>query len=65
MSETIAYSDEKLMERAVTFPRNLAMQDRARWAIVRDIFCVGSTTAHAICKRFGANPDDIVKGQQI
>ena len=65
MSEAVPYSDEELIRRAVLYPAHPLGVDRARWAIVRDVFAVGSTTAASICRRFGANPDDMIQGRQI
>lgn len=32
-------------------------QRRPTWALVSDLFGVGSTTAHVMCKRAGFDPD--------
>lgn len=32
-----------------------------RWVAVMDTFVVGSTYAHLICRRFGMDPDEMVK----
>ena len=32
-----------------------------RWAWVSNHFGVGSTVAHALCKEFGLDPDEMVK----
>ena len=31
-----------------------------RWVAVRDVFCVGSSSAHELCRRFGLDPDELV-----
>lgn len=31
-----------------------------RWAAVRDLFCVGSTQAKGLCRRYGVDPDEAV-----
>lgn len=33
-----------------------------RWAAVSELCAVGSTTAHALCRRFGVDPDEKVGG---
>ena len=33
---------------------------RLRWAAVADVLAVGSTTAHALCRRFGLDPEETV-----
>ncbi|MEQ8888572.1 MAG: hypothetical protein RID93_13090 [Sandaracinaceae bacterium] len=33
-----------------------------RWVHVRDACAVGSTSAHALCRRFGLDPDEEVGG---
>lgn len=49
-------SDESdLVERAV---RNAKMPGSPRWAAVKRVFAVGSTRAHALCVRFGLDPDE-------
>lgn len=36
---------------------------RVRWAHVRDLFCTGSTTAIALCRQYGLNPDEEIGGK--
>lgn len=33
-----------------------------RWALVRDAFGTGSGVATALCRRFGFDPDEVLKG---
>lgn len=49
-------TDAGLVERAV---RNAGRTGppRPRWAAVRDVFAVGSTSARVLCRRYGLNPD--------
>lgn len=57
-------TDAEILERAVraarspTLPRGFR---HARWVAVRDAFCVGSTTATELCRRFGLDPDEVVR----
>jgi hypothetical protein len=52
------YSVESLMEYAIRFARNPSQTPRPRWAIVRDMFGVGSTMATKLCERFGLDPHE-------
>lgn len=62
MSEVIGYSDEELIKRAVVHPAHRLAGDMPRWAVVKVVFCTGSTVAKALCRRFNVDPDEIVKG---
>lgn len=54
--------DEQLLERAVRGARNSRSSASVpRWVAVRDLFCVGSTTANGLCRRFGLDPDENVR----
>lgn len=33
---------------------------RFRWIAVRDVFAVGSTSAVALCRRFGVDPNETI-----
>ena len=48
-------SDKGLVERAV---RNASLPGQPRWVAVKRTFAVGSTSAHALCRRFGLDPDE-------
>ena len=48
-------SDADLVERAV---RNASKPGSPRWVAVRETFAFGSTSAHALCRRFGLDPDE-------
>lgn len=52
-------TDADLVERAVR-GAHTGRRVGVRWAHVRDTFCVGSTTAAALCVRFGLDPDEQV-----
>jgi len=38
---------------------------RPRWAIVTDVFAIGSTAAHALCREFDLEPDELLKHPDI
>lgn len=56
------YSDGELVKRAVTYPVNAYSYSAPRWSCVKQMFGVGSTVSHALCRRFQCNPDDLIKG---
>lgn len=49
-------SDKELVERAV---RNARRPGYQKWAGVMDVFAVGSTSAQALCREFGLDPDAV------
>lgn len=56
-------SDDTLLRRAVISARS---RDKGhvkhpRWVAVMDAFALGSTYAHQLCRRFGVDPDEMVK----
>lgn len=55
-------SDTELLLWAVAHAGNHAVQRLQRWAHVMDMFCVGSTSAHELCRRAGVDPDEQVGG---
>lgn len=56
-------SDEDLLKRAVANAR--VMRGRTcyheRWIGVSDVFALGYTYSKQLCRRFGFNPDELVK----
>lgn len=56
--------DAQLLERAV---RSALERDRRkgerhpRWVAVADVFALGSTFSAQLCRRFGLDPDEMVK----
>lgn len=54
--EACGGTDARLLEWAV---RNVKKPGMPKWVAVRDLFAVGSTSAHAICRRFGVDPDEM------
>lgn len=56
--------DEELLKRAVAACRGRGYRKGAkhpRWVAVMDNFSLGSTYAHELCRRFGHDPDEMVK----
>jgi hypothetical protein len=56
--------DDELLRRAVRCCRSPGArkgQKHARWIAVVDTFALGSTFAHQLCRRFGLDPDEMVK----
>lgn len=56
--------DEELLRRAVRTARCRSMRKgvkHPRWTAVMDAFCLGSTFAHQLCRRFDLDPDEEVK----
>lgn len=56
-------SDEELLRRAVTNARANVPKARAhyRWVAVMETFMLGSGFAMELCRRFGLDPDELVK----
>lgn len=55
--------DEELLRRAVTSARGKyrAGFGHMRWQAVMTCFGLGSTYAHQLCRRFGLDPEEVVK----
>lgn len=56
--------DEVLLERAVHSARawdRRRGEKHPRWVAVMDAFALGSTFAAQLCRRFGLDPDEMVK----
>lgn len=63
-STEIEIDDETLLGRAVRSARDRSArkgQRHARWVAVMDAFALGSTYARILCRRFGLDPDEMVK----
>ncbi|WP_156959039.1 hypothetical protein [Labrenzia sp. DG1229] len=57
-------SDDTLLERAVRSARARSTRKgvkHPRWTAVMDAFSLGSTYSRELCRRFGLNPDEMVK----
>ncbi len=55
-------SDERLLEWAVRNAGHHARKRTSRWVHVMEMLGFGSTSAHAMCRRFGMDPDEIAGG---
>jgi hypothetical protein len=56
-------SDAELLRRAIVYAKpNVGMASRQRWACVKDVFGVGSTTATILCREAGVDPDEELTG---
>jgi hypothetical protein len=55
-------TDEELLRRAMRTCRPAGARIRApRWVAVMDTFLLGSTYSHQLCRRFGVDPDELVR----
>lgn len=64
MREPFEVPDEELLSRVVRDCRDQQKRKgvrHPRWVAAMDTFIVGSTYAHLICRRFGFDPDEMVK----
>lgn len=50
---------EELVRRCLTSLRSYCLPTY-RWVTVRDLFGTGKTTAHAICRAYGFDPDEVL-----
>ncbi len=57
-------SDSELLRRAIKNAKPVlkAGETVPRWAVITELLLVGSTTAKALCKRFGIDPDEYLTG---
>ena len=54
------YTHEELLRRAVRFMRPQRPGIDPRWVTVRNSFGLGSTSARALCREYGLDPEEIV-----
>lgn len=54
------FDERELINRVMRNMRAPTRHGEMRWVLVRDIFGVGSTVAHAMCDEFGLDPDERV-----
>jgi len=52
------YTEDDLLSRAVRGVTGTGRQKRPRWALMTDVFLCGSGVAHALCRRFGVDPNE-------
>ncbi|WP_242487278.1 hypothetical protein [Pseudomonas sp. TH15] len=55
------FSEHELISTAVRMVTGTSRRDTQRWLAMKDAFCCGSGVAHALCRRFGFDPDETVK----
>ena len=58
----VLYTERKLVENVL---RNMKQQNigrhrRPRWAVITQVFAVGSGAAYGICREFGYDPEEII-----
>jgi len=56
-------SDDQLLKRAVISARDPTAPSHhkhPRWVAVSQVFVLGSTYSHQLCRRFGLDPDELV-----
>ena len=61
-SQSPEYAPLTMVERAVRNARPHRTSSAPRWVAVRDVFGYGSTTSVALCRRFGLDPHEEVRG---
>ncbi|MCS4284465.1 hypothetical protein M2396_002761 [Pseudomonas sp. BIGb0278] len=52
------FTEDDLLARAVRGVSGTGRQKRPRWALMTDVFLCGSGVAHALCRRFGVDPNE-------
>ena len=55
------FSEHELIERAVRAASGTHRRGTQRWVAMKDAFGCGSGVANALCRRFGFDPDEMVK----
>ncbi|MBC3375747.1 hypothetical protein HU762_17490 [Pseudomonas sp. SWRI92] len=55
------FSEQELIGTAVRMVTGTSRRGTLRWVAMKDAFCCGSGVAHALCRRFGFDPDETVK----
>ena len=55
------FTEDELVGKAVRAVTGTSRRGTLRWVAMKDAFCVGSGVAHALCRRFGFDPDETVK----
>lgn len=62
MADVNDIPDAELLGRAVRKCTRLGRKPKVpRWTVVADRFCLGSTYAAQLCRRFGVDPDEMVR----
>jgi len=55
------FTEHDLLHTAVRMVTGTSRRGTLRWVAMKDAFCCGSGVAHALCRRFGFDPDETVK----
>ena len=55
-------TDVQLLATAVLNAGRDSVERKPRWAHVKRLLVVGSTTAHEVCRRFRVDPDEMLGG---
>lgn len=55
------FTEHDLLHTAVRMVTGTSRRGTQRWVAMKDAFCCGSGVAHALCRRFGFDPDETVK----
>ena len=55
------FTEHELLHTAVRMVTGTSRRGTQRWVAMKDAFCCGSGVAHALCQRFGFDPDETVK----
>lgn len=50
--------DDDLLRRAVRGAKNMHRGRIVRWAVISELFGLGSTYSMELCRRFGVDPDE-------
>lgn len=61
MADVNDIPDAELLQRVVRGARPRGRDKQPRWVVVMDLFALGSTYSHQLCRRFGMDPEELVK----
>lgn len=62
LAHGVFYTERKLVEGVLRNMKqqNLGRHRRPRWAVITQVFGVGSGVAHGICREFGYDPEEMI-----
>lgn len=62
LAHGVHYTERKLVEGVLRNMKqqNLGRHRRPRWAVITQVFGVGSGVAHGICREFGYDPEEMI-----
>lgn len=62
LAHGVHYTERKLVEGVLRNMKqqNLGRRRRPRWAVITQVFGVGSGVAHGICLEFGYDPEEMI-----